>query len=46
MSPILASATPEPEKIVAVVLVPVIPVPVYHCAPAPVSPVAPCLATE
>ena len=41
MSPTWARVTPDPEKEVAVVLVPVIPVPEYHCALVPDSPVAP-----
>jgi hypothetical protein len=47
MSPTTAEETPDPENTVAVVEVPVIPVPVYHLPPAvPVPPVEPCLATE
>jgi hypothetical protein len=41
ISPTWASVTPEPEKVVAVVLVPVMPVPEYHWALEPASPVAP-----
>ena len=41
MSPTLASVIPEPEKTVAVVLVPVIFVPEYHWALDPAVPVAP-----
>ena len=41
-----AFATPDPVNAVAVVDVPVIPVPEYHCDPVvPVAPVAPCFAT-
>ena len=43
MSPTFALETPLPLKIVAVVLVPVMPVPVYHCA---LEPLLPCRETE
>ena len=41
MSPTFAAVIPLSLKMVAVVLVPVIFVPVYHCAEVPADPVAP-----